>query len=225
MQVQGAKEFFSLFLILVPRVGNCWKVLSNGVTWSDVLFKERAWLCISGFTGELEQAFSTLAGLTFGPDKSLLMRGPVHCRVCCSIPDLYPLGAAVTSSLSRDKKTVSRHCCQDILGEDSSWLRTTELEWMQGFLCFPGKKFSSPGLRDGGGAEMNRWDCRDQEMNSTALGWTDPSRWSSPQCSLSASLLQHSTCSKERIWSCVGDIQCWMAKDSMWNVKFSFTLL
>ena len=111
MQVQGAKEFFSLFLILVPRVGNCWKVLSNGVTWSDVLFKERAWLCISGFTGELEQAFSTLAGLTFGPDKSLLMRGPVHCRVCCSIPDLYPLGAAVTSSLSRDKK----NCVQTLL--------------------------------------------------------------------------------------------------------------
>ena len=109
MQVQGAKEFFSLFLILVPRVGNCWKVLSNGVTWSDVLFKERAWLCISGFTGELEQAFSTLAGLTFGPDKSLLMRGPVHCRVCRSVPDLYPLGAAVTSSLSRDKKNCVQH--------------------------------------------------------------------------------------------------------------------
>ena len=73
------------------------------------------------------------------------------------------------------------------------------------------------------------WDeqmgLQSQEMNSAVLGWTDPSRWSSPQYSLSASLLQHSTCSEERIWSCVGDTQCWMAKDRMWNVKFSFILL
>lgn len=41
--------------------------------------------------------------------------GPVHHRACHSIPDLYPLGAAATSSLSRDKKTVSRHCWRDIL--------------------------------------------------------------------------------------------------------------
>ena len=140
----------------------------------------------------------------------------------------WPLPTGCSSHLlpqSWQKKTVSRHCWWDILGEASSWLRTTELEWMQGFLCFPGEKYSSPGLSDGGGAEMNRWDCRDQEMNSTVLGWTDPSRWSSPQYSLSVSLLQHSTCSKERIRSCVGDTQCWMAKDSMWNAKFSFTLL
>ena len=42
---------------------------------------------------------------------------------------------------------------------------------------------------------------------------------------LSASLLQHSTCSEEGIWSCFGDTHSWVAKDSMWNVKFSFTLL
>ena len=42
---------------------------------------------------------------------------------------------------------------------------------------------------------------------------------------LSASLLQHSTCSEEIIWSCVGDTHSWVAKDSMWNAKFSFTLL
>ena len=72
----------------------------------------------------------------------------------------------------------------DTFRETSSWLRTTELEWMQVFLCLPGENCSSPGLRGGGRAEMSRRDCRDQEMNSSVLGWTDPSQWSSPQSSL-----------------------------------------
>ena len=59
----------------------------------------------------LQQAFSTLAALTFGPDKSLLVRGPVHCRVCHSVPDLYPLDVVVTSSLSRD----NQKCVQTLL--------------------------------------------------------------------------------------------------------------
>ena len=129
----------------------------------------------------LEQAFSTLAGLTFGPDKSLLVRGPVHCRVCHSVPDLYPLDAVVTYPSVVTTKYVSRRCWWGILGEASSWLRITGLEWMQSFLCLPGEKYSSPGLSGGGGAEMSRWDCRDQEMNSAVLAWTDQLQWSSSQ--------------------------------------------
>ena len=132
----------------------------------------------------LEQAFSTLAALTFGPDKSLLVRGPVHCRVCHSVPDLYPLDAVVTYPSVVTTKNVSRRCWWGILGEASSWLRITGLEWMQSFLCLPGEKYSSPGLSGGGGAEMSRWDCRDREMNSAVLGGTDPSLWSSSQSSL-----------------------------------------
>ena len=59
----------------------------------------------------MEQAFSNLALLIFGPDKSLLVRGPVHCRVCHSVPDLYLLDAVVTSSLSRD----NQKCAQTLL--------------------------------------------------------------------------------------------------------------
>ena len=58
----------------------------------------------------LQQAFSTLAALTFGPGKSLLVRGPVHCRVCHSISDLYPLDAVVTYPSVVTTKNVPRHC-------------------------------------------------------------------------------------------------------------------
>ena len=98
-------------------------------------------------------------------------------------PQPLSTGCSSHLSLSRD----NQKCAQterDILWETSSWLRNTGLEWMQGFLCLLGEKYSSPGLSGGGGPEMSRWDCRDQEMNSAVLGGTDPSRWSSSQSSL-----------------------------------------
>ena len=216
MSVQSCKfkelRRFCLFLIFLLRVGNRWKVLSNGVIWPDVLLKETAWLCISGFTGGMEQAFSNLALLTFGPDTSLLLRGPVHCRVCHSVPDLYPLDVVVTSSLSRD----NQKCVQTLLvryPQGSQFL--VENHWARVNAVFPlssGREILLTWI------EWWRWSWDEQmglqrpgdELSST---WGVQTHHDDPVLNpLSASLLQHSTCSEERVWSCVGDTHSWVAK-------------
>ena len=100
----------------------------------------------------MEQAFSNLALLTFGPDKSLLVRRPVHCRVCCSIPDLYPLEAVVTAPLNYDNQKCVQSFPDDLWGQPLNLL--VENDWAgvrAELLCslglFPGEKYSSPGLK------------------------------------------------------------------------------
>ena len=225
MQVQGAKEFFSLFLIFVPRVGNCWKVLDNGVTWSDVLFKERAWLCISGFTGGREQPFSTLALLTFGLDKSFLVRGPVYCRVCCRVPDLYPLDAVVTSSLSRD----NQKCVQTLLvrypwgnqflvenhgagvnaGFPLSSRREILLTWLE---WWRRSWYKQMGLQRPGDELSSTWVDRHIMMIQSSVFSLLPSFNIPPALKKESGLV-------------LGILLVGWQKDSMWNVKFSFTLL
>lgn len=74
------------------------------------------------------------------------------------------------------------------------------------------REYWSFGLDGGCGAGISRWDLRDKEMTSTIPEWTNPSQRSSPQL-LSASLLEHSTCSKRTIRACL----CWEIVTVRWQ--------
>ena len=113
-----------------------------------------------------------------------LVRGPVYCRVCFSIHKLYPLDVVVTSSLSQG----NQKCVQTLLARYPWGIQfLVENHWAgmnSGFPLFSRREILLTGL------EWWRWSW-DEQMglqrpgdNSAVLGWTDPSRWSSPQYSL-----------------------------------------
>ena len=136
--------------------------------------------------------------------------GTWHCRVCHSVPDLYPLDAVVTYPSVVTTKNVPRHreissgkpvpgwealgwseCrVSSVFWERNTphraWVVEVDLRWADGT------------------AETRRWT---QQYLGGQTHHDDPVL--NP---LSASLLQHSSCSEERVWSCVGDTHSWVAK-------------
>ena len=127
---------------------------------------------------------------------------------------LRPLSTGCSSHLSLSCD--NQKCAQTLLARyppgnqflvDNHWAGVNA-----GFPLSSGREILLTGL------EWWRWTWDEQmglqrpgdELSST---WGVQTHHDDPVLNpLSASLLQHSTCSEERVWSCVGDTHSWVAK-------------
>ena len=151
--------------------------------------------------------------------------GTWHCRVCHSVPDLYPLDAVVTSSLSRD----NQKCVQTLLVRypwGSPFL--VENHWAgvnAGFPLSSGREILLTGL------EWWRWTW-DEQMGLQRPGDELSSTWGDRPITM----IQFSILSllpsfsiplalKKESGLVLGILIVGWQKVSMWNVSFSFTLL
>ena len=182
--------------------------------WHDL---ERTWLCISGFTGRREAGFLNLSTVDIWTRQVFPGEEPVHCRVCCSIPDLYPLDAVVTAPLNYD----NQKCVQSL--PDVLWGQPlnprVENHWAgvrAELLCSLGLSFQERnahhlGSSGGGGTEMSRWDGRPgDELTSI---WVDTPITTVHSSILSLLPSNISPFLKKGIWSCVGDTHSRVTKE------------
>ena len=149
----------------------------------------------------------------------------MHRRVCRSVPDLYPLDAAVTSSFSRD----NQKCVQTLLvryPRGSQFLAENHWAGMNaGFPLFSGREILLTWL------EWWRWSWDEQvelqkpgdEPSSILVDRPIMVTQSSILSLLSSFNIPPAL--KKESGLVLGILIVGWPKNSMWNVKFSFTLL